>query len=177
MREWREKTRPAPTQQGLVQTVNLDHFHSLVVPLAQIGDLAADMSAAEALGSEARLVAGVGLAAGVILWLFGSRVLRPMFALIGAAAGAFIGLLLLPLTGLEPVETGWEVAPVVSPEQIGLLGGAILGVVLAFTLYRAVMALGSGVVFAGVGLLAGMLYIQRIPDAGAGAQPLIGLRR
>jgi len=135
----------------------------------QIGDLAAGLSAPQALGSEAHLVAGVGLVAGLVLWLFGSRVLRSMFALLGAAVGAFLGLVLLPLSGLGPVETGWEVVPSVSPEQLGLLGGAVLGVVLAFTLYRAVMALGSGFVFAGVGLLAGLIYIQRMPEAGADA--------
>ncbi len=135
----------------------------------QLGEMASGLSAPQALGDEARLVAGVGLVAGMILWLFGSRVLRSMFALLGAALGAFVGLLLLPLTGLAPVETGWEVLPSVSSEQIGLLGGAILGVVLAFTLYRAVMALGSGFVFAAVGLLAGLIYIQQMPDAGADA--------
>ncbi|MEZ6242049.1 MAG: hypothetical protein R3B57_03310 [Phycisphaerales bacterium] len=136
---------------------------------AQIGDIAHGLSAPQALGSEAHLVAGVGLVAGLVLWLFGSRVLRPMFALLGAAVGAFLGLVLVPLSGLGPIETGWDVAPSVSPEQIGLLGGAVLGVVLAFTLYRAVMALGSGFVFAGVGLLAGLIYIQRMPDASADA--------
>ncbi len=160
-------------------TVTPELLETLVIPLAQIGsdvgdqigDLAAGLSAPQALGSEASLVAGVGLVAGIILWLFGSRVLRSMFALLGAAAGAFMGLVLLPLTGLEPIETGWDVFPSISTEQIGLLGGAVLGVVLAVTLYRAVMALGTGFVFAAVGLLAGLIYIQRMPAPGADAPP------
>ncbi len=132
--------------------------------LAQIAQTGADgLSAAQALGSEARVLALAGLMAGLVLWLVGGRVLRPAFGVLGTALGAFLGLVLLPLTGIGPIDTGWDVLSSISPEQLGLVGGGVLGLVLSVSLYRAAMALGAGLVFAGVGALAGLIFIGNMP--------------
>lgn len=131
--------------------------------LAQIAEGAEGLSAAQALGDEARVVALAGLMTGLVLWLVGGRVLRLAFGVLGTALGAFLGLVLLPLTGLAPIETGWETLPTISPEQLGLVGGGLLGLVFSVALFRAVMAIGAGLVFAGVGALAGLIFISHSP--------------
>eukprot|EP00913_Durusdinium_trenchii_P005968 g5580.t1 len=136
--------------------------------LAQIAETGSDgLSAAQALGDEARVVALAGLMAGLVLWLVGGRVLRISFGVLGTALGAFLGLVLLPLTGMSPIETGWQVFSTISPEQLGLMAGGILGLVLSVSLYRAAMALGAGLVFAGVGALGGLIFISHAPPKDA----------
>ncbi len=132
--------------------------------LAQIAETGGEgLSAAQALGDEARVIALAGLMAGLVLWLVGGRVLRISFGVLGTALGAFFGLVLLPLTGMAPIETDWQVFTTISPEQLGLMAGGILGLVLSVSLYRAAMALGAGLVFAGVGALAGLIFISHAP--------------
>jgi len=131
--------------------------------LAQVAEGVEGLSAAQALGSEARVVAVAGLMAGLVLWLVGGKVLRPAFGVLGTALGAFLGLVLLPLTGMGPIDTNWQVFSTISPEQLGLFAGGLLGLVLSVSLYRAVMALGAGLVFAGVGALAGLIFISNAP--------------
>jgi hypothetical protein len=127
--------------------------------LAQVAEGVEGLSAAQALGSEARVVALTGLMAGLVLWLVGGRVLRLSFGVLGTALGAFLGVILLPLTGMDPIETGWNSLATISPEQLGLITGGLLGLLLSVALFRAAMAIGSGLVFAGVGALAGLIFI------------------
>ena len=145
--------------------------------LAQIAEGVEGLSAAQILGSEARVIALTGLMSGLVLWLVGGRVLRLAFAVLGTAMGAFMGLILLPLTGMAPIETGWASLPTLSPEQLGLFAGGLLGLVFSVALFRAVMAIGAGLVFAGVGVLAGLIFISQSPASppGGEAQPADGV--
>ncbi|MBC7772958.1 MAG: hypothetical protein H7210_10720 [Pyrinomonadaceae bacterium] len=83
-------------------------------------------------------VVALSMIAGLILWLHGRRVLKPMivvvFVLIGAAAGFFIA----PLTPLEGSVSVY----------VGLTIGAIVGAVLGALLYRFAMAISLGLVLA-----------------------------
>lgn len=84
----------------------------------------------------AHALAAGALASGLVLWLIGRRVLKPMvvvlFALIGAGVG-FVGVPMTMLAGSVSVYVGLAV---------GLALGALLGVVL----YRSAMAVGLGLV-------------------------------
>lgn len=118
-------------------------------------------------GGEAVLVAG--LVAGLVLWLLGSRVLKPVFAVLGMALGGFAGVVLLPLTGLPAFEAGGFS---IGPGLIGLAIGAILGGLAAAGLFRVMMVISGGLVFAVAGTLAGLVYLQHapVPKDGGGTQ-------
>ena len=122
-------------------------------------------------GGEAVLVAG--LVAGVVLWLLGSKVLKPVFAVLGMALGGFAGVVLLPLTGLPSLELG---GVAIGPGIIGLAIGAILGGLAAAGLFRVIMVISGGLVFAVAGTLGGLVYLQHAPlpegDAGPVASTL-----
>lgn len=76
--------------------------------------------------------------AGLILWLLGRRVLQPATVLLGAAASAAVGYLLLPSMAGEQVG---PLAPI-----LGLVVGAIAGALAAALLYRPLIAALFGVV-------------------------------
>lgn len=103
----------------------------------------------------------VGLAGGIILWLLGGRVLKPAFALIGAALGGFAGVVLVPLTGLPAITLG---GVSIGPGFVGLLVGAIVGALVSVGLFRVVITLSAGVVFLVAGTLAGLVYLQHVPE-------------
>jgi len=87
---------------------------------------------------------------GVILFLFGRRLVRPMFAVVGLVFGGLVGLAVV-----SGWLTDWESTPFI-------MIGAVIGGVVCFALYR----LGMGVVLAlVVGLAAplGMMYAQGQP--------------
>lgn len=109
-------------------------------------------------GGEAVLVAG--LVAGLVLWLLGSRVLKPVFAVLGMALGGFAGAVLLPLTPMPAFEVGGFS---IGPGLIGLAIGAILGGLAAAGLFRVMMVISGGLVFAVAGTLAGLVYLQHAP--------------
>lgn len=96
----------------------------------------------------------IALGGGLTLWLMGVKVLKPVFALVGAAIGAFAGAIFLPLTGLEPVDlAGFTL----SSAAIGAVIGGVLGALVAAGLFKFVIMIGSGVVFAIAGTLIGLI--------------------
>ncbi|MEQ8769366.1 MAG: hypothetical protein RIB60_02535 [Phycisphaerales bacterium] len=99
--------------------------------------------------------------AGVVLWLLGGRVLKPAFLLIGAAAGGFTGVVLLPLTGLPEITIG---GMALGPGLIGLVIGAIIGALVAVGMFRVVITLSAGFVFAIAGTMIGLVYLQHAPS-------------
>ncbi len=102
--------------------------------------------------------------AGIVLWLFGGRVLKPMFVLSGAAAGGFAGVVLVPLTGLPEITIA---GVALGPGLLGLVVGAIVGALVAVGLFRVMITLSSGFVFAVAGTLIGLVYLQHAPaDSG-----------
>ncbi|GJM19271.1 MAG: hypothetical protein DHS20C14_14840 [Phycisphaeraceae bacterium] len=103
----------------------------------------------------------VWLVAGIVLWLFGGKVLKPAFLLIGAAAGGFAGVVLLPLTGLPEITIA---GVALGPGMIGLVIGAIVGGLVSIGLFRVIITLSAGVVFAVAGTFAGLVYLQHVPE-------------
>ena len=88
----------------------------------------ADSSSVQTLPWIAHAVIGVCLAGGAVLWLAGRRVIKPVFALLGAALGGAVGFLMLP-------EATPSIAGIPSP-YIGLGGGAIIGLMGGIALLR-----------------------------------------
>lgn len=100
----------------------------------------------------------LALLAGLALWLFGAKVLKPMFALLGLALGSVIGAIALPMLGIMQVGSFPSV-------YIGLGVGAIVGLVVSCLLFRFALIIASGAVFTAVGLLAAAVFLnQQSPD-------------
>lgn len=78
----------------------------------------------------------LGMAAGLVLWLIGQRVLKPLVVTLVVLAGGTIGGLLVPSTSWGASLTPWH--------GIGL--GIVAGLLIGLLLYRSAMALGFGVV-------------------------------
>lgn len=98
---------------------------------------------------------------GLIVFLFGRRLVRPLFAVMGLTLGALLGLAL--------VKTYWaDTSP-----TLFVAGGALIGAVAAFALYR----VGMGLVLAllvGLAAPAGMLIFQGKPGP-AIEEPIVQL--
>lgn len=95
----------------------------------------------------------LALLAGLLLWMFGAKVLKPVFALIGLSVGSLVGAIGLPLMGIEQVGGYPSV-------YVGLGIGAIAGAIIACVLFRFALAATSAVVFAAVGLLGAAAYLD-----------------
>ena len=46
------------------------------------------------------------LAGGMMLWLFGAKIIKPVFLIFGVGIGGFVGTTILPLTGLPAFDLG-----------------------------------------------------------------------
>ena len=99
-------------------------------------------------------VALAALIAGLILWLGGSKIVKPMFAIVGAIGGGLAGSVLVPGLGFATV-LGLPGA------LVGLVGGAFAGLLLAAGAFRVVMAVIASSVFGVAGLLIGTAYVDR----------------
>ena len=95
----------------------------------------------------------LALIAGVSLFLFGAKVLKPCFAILGMCAGSLAGAIALPLLGVTQVGSFPSV-------YVGLLAGAVGGIVIACLLFRFALGIASGVVFAAAGLLGAAIYLN-----------------
>lgn len=96
----------------------------------------------------------LALIAGIALWLFGAKVLKPMFAILGMALGSVIGALALPLMGVMQVGS-------IPSVYIGLGVGALAGLIASCLLFRMALIVSSGIVFAAVGLLGASVYLDQ----------------
>ncbi|MDX2016681.1 MAG: hypothetical protein SFY95_03455 [Planctomycetota bacterium] len=101
----------------------------------------------------AHTIAWGSLLAGLLLWLFGHKLIKPIFALAGLVGGAMtIGTIIHPML----------------PEQVlgapsawaALAIGGVFGLLAGFVLYRFAMAFAGGIVFATVGLLGAAAYVH-----------------
>lgn len=95
-------------------------------------------------------------ASGLVLWILGSKVLRPAFAILGGALGGFAGLVITPLTGLPAFDVG---SVTVEPQVLGMLVGGLIGLLVSVALFKFIVTIGSSIVFAAAGVLAGLIYI------------------
>ena len=114
--------------------------------------LAAADSSVQSLPWVAHAVVGVCLGAGAVLWLAGKKVVKPIFALFGAAIGGGIGFLMLPTT------IG-SIGGFPSP-YVGLAGGAIVGLIAGIATLRFALAIATGLAFGVAGLLVCATYLD-----------------
>lgn len=110
----------------------------------------------QALPLEAHLGVALLMLAGLALWLFGGRLIKPLFAIIGLAIGAVAGLIILPAAG-------FETAAGVSGALIGLAIGAVVGLTLALVLLKVAIVFAALLGFALVGYLGATIYLQHSP--------------
>lgn len=96
----------------------------------------------------------LALLAGLALWLFGAKVLKPMFAILGIALGSVLGAVALPVMGIMQVGSFPSV-------YVGLGVGAVAGLVVACLLFRFALIVSSGLVFAAVGILGVSIYLNQ----------------
>jgi hypothetical protein len=98
----------------------------------------------------AHLLAAGGVIVGLVLWGAGEKILRIVFAALGALVGAALGFFLLPTFAPEMV-LGFP-----SP-HVGLFAGSMVGLIFTLTIYRIAVAV----------LLAGGLSVAAMLVAGA----------
>ncbi|MDF1809368.1 MAG: hypothetical protein P1U42_06700 [Phycisphaerales bacterium] len=103
---------------------------------------------------------GMALMAGLMLWLVGARVIKPVFFLFGLAIGAFVGTTILPLTGLPSFHPG---GITITPGVTGLITGGILGSLVSLAMFRLVIAMTSSLAFAAAGVLGAMIFLHFNP--------------
>ncbi len=111
------------------------------------------MASLQALPMGVHVVLGAGLAAGMVLWLAGSRVAQPMFALFGVVLGSSLGFFLAPLLAIEPVND-------IPTPYLGLGVGALLGLAVSVALFRFTMAIGAAVVLALACMMGTSVYLD-----------------
>jgi hypothetical protein len=121
--------------------------------------------ALRSLPAAAHILVALGLGAGLVLWLVGRVVLRPVFGFIGALIGGSIGFFVLPAAGPETV-FGFP-----SP-YAGLLIGAVVGLIGGILLYRFALAILMSLVVGLAGVLAAGVYLnsQEVNSAAATAR-------
>ncbi len=100
------------------------------------------------------------LAAGLMLWLFGAKIVKPVFFLFGVAIGGFVGSTILPLTGLPPFDLGEFT---INPGFTGLIVGAIIGALVMLAMFRMVITLTAAIAFGAAGLMGAMVYLSFNP--------------
>lgn len=100
------------------------------------------------------------LAGGMMLWLFGAKIIKPVFMIFGIGIGGFVGTTILPLTGLPAFDIGGFT---MTPGITGLLAGAIIGALVMLAMFRLVITLTAAIAFAAAGLLGAMVFLHFNP--------------
>jgi len=103
---------------------------------------------------------GMALMAGLLLWLVGARVIKPVFFLFGLAIGAFVGTTILPLTGLPSFHPGGFT---LTPGITGLLAGGLIGSLVSLAMFRLVIAITSSMAFAAAGVVGALIFLSANP--------------
>lgn len=116
------------------------------------------LAAVAALPLGLHLLAGAGFVAGLILWLAGGRVLQPAFVVLGTLVGAGVGGFVMPLVHDGPVFG-------VPSVYAGISVGVVLGLVLSIVMFKLALAVSSGAVFAGLGIIVAVIMLSRTPGA------------
>lgn len=96
----------------------------------------------------------LALIAGLGLWLFGARFLKPAFGLLGMCVGSLAGAVALPMMGVMQVGSFPSV-------YVGLAAGAALGLLASCLLFRFALGIASGIVFVVVGVLGASIYLNQ----------------
>lgn len=113
------------------------------------------------LGVYAIPIAGVVL--GLVLWLWGGKMLRPMSVVLGLAAGSLCGALFASSAGLQ------DVGGVPGP-WIGLAAGAFAGLCLGLVLFRFSMGLAAAGVIGAAAFVGSIAYLSNTGQLPASAR-------
>jgi len=122
--------------------------------------LATPLTLAQALPEGGSVPLGVALMAGLLLWIMGARVIKPVFFLFGLAIGGFVGTTLMPLIGFPNLDIG---GVSISPSVIGLVCGGIIGALCALAMFRLVIAMTSAFAFAVAGVVGALIFLHYNP--------------
>ena len=142
------------TQDPAALTPTVEH-----VTDAAAGAADAAVQLLEALPFQAHITMAVVLLAGLALWSFGAKLIKPAFALLGLSIGGLVGLMVPPLLGVEQVAG-------VGAWLIGLGAGAVIGLVVALVLLKIAITLSAGVALAVAGFFGGLVYLDLNPIDG-----------
>lgn len=125
----------------------------------------ASLTLAQSLPEGGSVPLGVALMAGLLLWIMGSRVIKPVFFLFGLAIGGFVGATLLPLTGVPTFQPG---GVSITPGVTGLISGGIIGSLCALAMFRLVIAFTSALAFAAAAVVGALIFLHFNPTIGDG---------
>lgn len=107
-------------------------------------------------------ISAAALFAGLVLWIAGAKLVRPIFITLGLLGGGFLGALIVPGFGAGP-DAG-ETLLGLPPATAGLIIGGVLGLIVASLLFRLAVAGSAGIALGAAGLLAATVYISTNPD-------------
>ena len=124
-----------------------------------------DLTLAQSLPEGGSVPLGVALLAGLLLWIMGARVIKPVFFLLGLAIGGFVGTTLLPLTGVPTFQPG---GVTLTPGVLGLICGGIIGSLCALAMFRLVIAFTSALAFAAAGVVGALIFLHFNPTVDQG---------
>jgi MFS family permease len=131
----------------------LTNLHAIPDPASLLQRASAGVAGLTDMTMAAHTIAWGTLIAGLLLWLFGHKLIKPMFALAGLIGGALtIGTLIHPMLpeAVFGAPSAWAALAI----------GGIFGLLAGFVLYRFAMAFAGGIVFASVGLLGAAAYVH-----------------
>lgn len=145
------------TLQSAILTATTDERGSVIAGrmgsyLTELGDGASRI--AEGIPPELKAMSAVAFLAGILLWVMGGRVLKPVFSFIGLIGGAMLGFAALPVFFTGPVFG-------ISSPYAGLAVGGLAGLITAVVLLRftvAVAAAGVAGIAAGFGVAVFIQY-------------------
>lgn len=118
---------------------------------------------------------------GLVLWLAGARVLRPMMIVLGALVFAGVGFVIGPALA-NSAETAATSAPHPTAGAYGLLIGLPVGALVGVVLYRSATAVALGLALGAAAPLcaAGLLHLHVLPTgqvlSARDARPMIAER-
>ncbi|PHQ79697.1 MAG: hypothetical protein COB69_07420 [Phycisphaera sp.] len=98
------------------------------------------------------------LVAGVLLWVSGRRVLKPIFAVLGALAGGFLGHAIVPGMGIDSMFG-------ISGNLAGAAVGGAMGALAAILIFRVAIGILSSLVVGGLAVLGASIFIQTTEPA------------
>lgn len=101
-------------------------------------------------------IVGIALACGLVLWLFGKQVLKPIIAILGGAWGSAIGI-------LAPTWFGISMIGSVPASLVGMGVGALLGALIGVALYRTLVTFTTGLALGMAGLLVSLALLGSPP--------------
>jgi hypothetical protein len=108
----------------------------------------------------AHILALLGLVGGLVLWLVGQKVIKPVFGVLGGVIGGLIGFLTMP--SIAPSDIGGIPSP-----YLGLGIGAVFGLGAGLMLFRFAVAISTGIALglAGILISAASIHFTPVQDA------------